>query len=1295
MNDLEMNNCGLNVDKILPLMEGNISRPDYHCPYTEAGVLLERMKTLRAQNDLKWIEQAAHYYACHSHLDSMNGIRDQEYAKTAHKLYAWMCEGSHYIPTIYPDQIKEKRDEIEKCIDDLRNRQATLKLIEDQKTYSFVSSMLPRLKMSNYILFPERKAKTLFYFLAYDSQLLANQLPLITEIIYLMKTNGLLSAPTNLEIQKLLKQEIDQYEEIINGLWFTDARDILKSKITEAVPLITLALLNSEHPEKEGINKRVLSARLCRYLSKLDIDSLLSDQLKNKAYTILTNESSLNDRIGWNELLHFELLHFIAQIINIHIDASSNASADPQEDKWEQYSNGKNSLTLDKDGFTLSSQFTHATRSWRGRKEKVALMDNRVFIASFSKPTYLFNACKSIADFQLYWHQLAEDYPLFRQPDSPDSLPAETASAADEEPRTDYPEINEEITIGIIGPDATKQYIEGIVLDDGYRGQKAILPLTQINACYFCIPDFEQYFVCNDTYKVKVMEINKEGIRVSLAQSYNDFVYAENVQRKKLPAMIAEYEGNKIKWLLSTGSTCTTSTNRWIKPKTGDIYQVEFLLDTNGSKPKINVGKVKADITEAEFKKEVCQHLSEFTNHLRKYQIVSYERKKEERTLKEINNPFANALQKLNLDNLLLQQAENTETEIKEEETDVLLAPRAEQGINHETAQELIFCLDQLATGLEEPIDRFNAYNFLRLLCCFTGSKNTATYYELCADYIYEINQLAIQPYSTRFSQENIQRFNILSARMEQLGVKQYAASFGFCQQIIHILCAIVQSDSKQLEQLICNEDRTIAELARYFRMIPLLTEDDTDLQHIIYKNINTLLGVKSPEKKGPPSIPVYFGHEGVEREFKSSAFIHPDKDTDEDQSMALARVIASFMNTDGGTLYIGVNDNGYLTGIQQDMRFVHNDCDIYLRTVNRNILRLLGDKQTFNRYQEYIRCDFHEYGNGRMVLAFRVPPINEVVKVNGTIYTRSGSSCIGKPQENISGFTAIRHSLKLDSTPRLPEFPTVFSAEKGEYVFAQPTAITAPSPLLPAIAEEEGKEKEEMPQTLFPFVETLSPATPAPKKKKTSFNISTSCLRNNPLQKKAELGYTGSFLFVSIFANGKIACSPSPKIGVWGGDEAGKVFFSYDTEGNEEYLVSVFTTGEVGISNLKKGITFTNVPTAFVNNVNELMFCSPASKDKYLLLIAEKNGDKRYRIIRLSDFEKSMSIQPKLTTLLIPEKGRYIFAEILDEDIMKDIEDDKISLDSFDEYNAGRIWEHTSYKNGLDTISRLCGLSY
>lgn len=1295
------NNTPLNIEKVVSFIKEDIFSKEYHCPYTDAAIVLETLRKLHEEHDLKWIEQAARYYALYSHNLLQDEEEDPQYHQTAYRLYTWISEGSRYLQTVYPEQLAAKREEMEQYIESLRARRNALNLIKDKQADSFIRTMLYKLQASDYLLYASHKIEMFLYFLAYDKSLLRKQLPIIAETIYLLKKNGVISDNHNATLQNILKLEIEQYEIIISELWHTNAQCVLQTKIEEAIHLIVLSLLSNKVPFEETDNTRILSARIYRYLSRLDTP--FSSQLKNKAYTMLTGESSLEKRLDWEHLLNFELNRFIAQMVNIRID-ELNMPAEPQDNKWKQYSNGHNTLTLDKDGFTLSTLFPHSTHTWKGRKERAALMENRVFIALFSKPTYLFNNCKSIAELQLYWHQLTEDYPLYErnQPESPqNSSILETSFTETKDSNTKYPSANEEITIGIIGPDRTRQYLEGVILDEQYRGVKAILPLTQINACYFCIENFENYFSSNDTYKVKVLSSSNEGVRVSLASRYNEFVYAENVKRKKIPAMIADCEGNKIKWLLITGATSTTPINRWIKPRVGDIYQVEFPDNNTFLNNNINIGKVKADISVEAFYQEVHTHLQEFFTHLREYQNNTLERQIKEQTLKLKNNPFVNALQKIDIQSVLSSDVAETYIMEEEQETEekTKKSGKAENKtwpINEEVAKELIFCLDQLSKELNEPNEQFNAYNFLRLLCLFSGEKEKATYYGLCAEYIYNINQIAILPSGERFSHDNIQRFNILLARMEQLGIKQYGITFEFCQKIVHILSLMADNNTDRLKQLMQSEDLTIAELARYFCMSTLLSKEDTELQHIIYKNINSLLGIKEQKKEEAPSIPVYFGHEGVEREFKSSAFGHAKKDAREDQSMVLARVIASFMNTDGGTLYIGVNDKGYLTGIQEDLKLVHNDCDIYLRTVNHNIICLLGEgKEDYNRYQEYIRCNFQEYGKERIVLAFRVAPINEVVKVSGKIYTRSGSSCICKPEQNIHEFIAARRNLKLDSVARKPEFPTLFSAERNEYIFDESAPVTA----TPDITENNSHESISLSLFDNPQEESINApgpviAVPTTKKKKATFNIQTSVLRPNPLQKKTELGYNSNFQFISFFNNGKIAGSTSPKIGIWG-EDSGKVICSYDTEGDEELLVSVFKTGEIGISNLKKGFSQLNSPIVFVDNVNELFFCSPASKDKFLLLIAEKDGVKRYRIIRLSDFDKPLGIQPKLYTLLVPDKGNYIFAEILDKNIMGKIEDDKITLNSFDQYNAGHYWEHTSYKNGLDTISKLCNLPY
>ena len=433
--------------------------------------------------------------------------------------------------------------------------------------------------------------------------------------------------------------------------------------------------------------------------------------------------------------------------------------------------------------------------------------------------------------------------------------------------------------------------------------------------------------------------------------------------------------------------------------------------------------------------------------------------------------------------------------------------------------------------------------------------------------------------------------------------------------------------------------------------------------------------------------IPVFFGHEGVEKEFKTSAFIHADKNATEEQSLVLARVIASFMNTEGGTLYIGVNDKGYLTGLDQELRFAHNDSDVYLRSVNQNVIRLLGKKEDRDRYQAYIRCRLYEYEDGRLVLAFRVAPINEVVEVKGEVYTRSASSNLIKPVGNVADFVKLRHRQKLDSVPKMPEFPAYFSAERNEYIFDKRSVV----PEMTAV-----QEVEAVAPVLSVNEENVQEKALRTKNANTQINlgIRTSALRCNPLQKKHDLEYTPNHVFVSLFKNGKIAYSVSPKIGKWGG-EGGSVIFSYNPEDKEDLLVTVFKNGEVGLSNLKKGMSQPNMLFAFVGSIDDILFISPARSTDYLLLISDKEGEKRYRIVPLDMLEKSMSIQPKSNLVLVPEKGIFVFAEILIPELVNSLDDEKSLQDTFDQYCAGRLWEHNSYIKNVDKISNLCNVPF
>lgn len=1277
------------------------------CPsqYQASNLLLRKAQLLYRNNDASWLEAIAAFEELHAECllnDNKNAIG---IFSVALDIYKWISEGSDYLQSVYKDEAERKRQEIYRRMDCLQWKIEACQCISEQKTELQLVSMLHRLKASGNLWHAEKEIKQLLYLLSYDTTILSKALPLIIHLIHELIASNLTGKNELSELFDILKKKVQTAEDKVAEVWYMDEWEIVHPIITNAIQMHSLLYLVSKEVEDASSDQALIAARICRYLSR--IPSVYVDILKNKSYTLLTGENRLNGRINWERLCNFDERNFLEQLVTIEIE-SPTCSAFEQASKWRQYSSAMNTLTLDNDGFTLSTHLPQTTHSWKGRKDRVSVLNNRLFVALFTKPVSSFDSCKTIKDYRLYWKQLASDFSislpenkqvcnLFAEEDIFDMR----NKAVEETPESIYPSPDEQVSIRIVSIDKDSQSIYAEIINEAYRGIKARLPFAYINSSYSIIPGFTDMFAVNQMFKVRVKEVDRGEILLSLIQDFNEFVYPECVRRKSLLGKVVEMRDKKVWWLLSSGVTATTNQTSHKKYRIGDIFKVEYEgLLSRKLKNNINVRSHVAHPDEEAFMKSVQENISDFFIFLTKDVYKGNDDSELLNELKKENNPFFVALKDLSLDNsnMQLQELETVDEEKEEtieKEVKNILSDHSDLTI--EMARELIYCVDSLSMDLEDSIERFNVYNILGLLCNLAGNQTLASYYQICADYIYNVEVLMTEPYHNRFSEPNIQKFRDLLKRMEQMEVERYGRNLKLCRQVISVLQSLYEEDSLSLlNTFIQDKNPVVSELARYFSIIRLLREKDTELQEVIYKSINLLLGFKETAKKKKTYIPVYFGHEGMEKEFKTSAFIHADKNAGEEQYVVLARVIASFMNTDGGTLYIGVNDQGYLVGLEQELKHARNDSDVYLREVNKNIISQLGDKEGRSRYQENIRCRLYEYEDGRMVLAFRVAPINEVVKVKGVVYTRTGSSSMAKEVSNVDEFVKLRRNLKLDSTPKKPEFPLFYSEERNEYIFKVQQDLSfkqveGERSFVDIMWSSVEEQREEM---VLEADKKREKTREKNRAKGKAYVCMTSATRTNPLLKKPEHGYTPGHLFVSLFANGKIASSPSPKIGVWG-DDGGRVVFSYNPDDKEDLLVTVFTNGEVGLSNLKKGISQTNTPLAFIDSVDNLLFMAPARKTDYLLLISEKEGEKRFRIITLDDFEKSMSIQPRNTLVLEPEKGLFVYAEILSAELVASLSEDKLSLKEFDQYNGGRRWEHISYKSDVTLIGKACGITF
>ena len=1262
--------------------------------YPASDVLLKKARFLYRNQEIGWIEALAAFQEKHGDCLALDGKDAAKALEKAFDLCRWMGEESDYLQTVYQRRADEKRTELFDRMDRLSLKLKVCHCLSEGKTNEYLKAVLRKLEQSGNIWHVHDEILKIYYLLSYDLTGFSQNLPVLIDIVCRLITNGLMTEEECDDFSGVLKRKAKEMDDKVSEYWFSDDWDTLHPLITESVRLHTFVFLICGQCRQKEDDLSLIAARICRYLSR--IPSPYSELLKNKSYTLLTGENTLGDRIQWEHLQHFDEIKILERLIMIQADDKACLFQEDSK-KWRQCRNEKNMITLDNDGFTLSPLVELGCNSWKGRKDRATVLKNRLFVASFSRLSLNFDACKNIRDFRSYWNLVAEDYPLSQ----PMSSPAFVDTGSDEK-EIEIPEIEMEeeevetdhflrpdqrVKVRILHIDKEDMSLKMEIIDAPYRGMKACLPFAYINSCYYIIPGFMDMFAVNEIFRAKVKSVEGSEVKLSLIQDFNEYMYPDCVRKKNVIGKVIDIAEGKVWWLLSTGMTATT-TNPHKKYKAGNFYKVEYGgLSADKLKNTIKVLSHIPFPDEKGFYNNVLENLRSFFFFMTKEVLKVNKGKEELQRLKEKNNPFFVAFQSLNLEvpESALDESAQTD-EMPESESKTVTPDLYDESdrITVSQLKELIYCVDSLIGDSEDICGCFNAYNVLIFLCRFVGNKELADYYGLCSDYIYWVNSLDSELLKNRERVECRQTFKGLSDRMEALDMDRYSLRLRNNKQVIRVLqtwfdsrpLTSVQSD---LQSFMQNKNRTVAELARYFNIMSYLKEKDDDLQELICENINVLLGCKVWEKKPRVYIPVFFGHEGVEKEFKTSAFIHADKNATEEQSLVLARVIASFMNTEGGTLYIGVNDKGYLTGLDQELRFAHNDSDVYLRSVNQNVIRLLGKKEDRDRYQAYI--------DGRLVLAFRVAPINEVVEVKGEVYTRSASSNLIKPVGNVADFVKLRHRQKLDSVPKMPEFPAYFSAERNEYIFdkrsvvLEMTAVQEVEAVAPVLSVNEENVQEKALRT---------------KNANTQINlgIRTSALRCNPLQKKHDLGYTPNHVFVSLFKNGKIAYSVSPKIGKWGG-EGGSVIFSYNPEDKEDLLVTVFKNGEVGLSNLKKGMSQPNMLFAFAGSIDDILFISPARSTDYLLLISDKEGEKRYRIVPLDMLEKSMSIQPKSNLVLVPEKGIFVFAEILIPELVNSLDDEKSLQDTFDQYCAGRLWEHNSYIKNVDKISNLCNVPF
>lgn len=244
----------------------------------------------------------------------------------------------------------------------------------------------------------------------------------------------------------------------------------------------------------------------------------------------------------------------------------------------------------------------------------------------------------------------------------------------------------------------------------------------------------------------------------------------------------------------------------------------------------------------------------------------------------------------------------------------------------------------------------------------------------------------------------------------------------------------------------------TLARLVSSYNMLATSgTIDDCDSLKFIRKRIADLLGVNSETHHLK-----HYGSESQYVEFKSSLVFpamkkgetHSDADK-ERQHQEILQIIAGFLNSTGGTLFLGVNDQHYEKGLQEDFAYLPKN----VRTVDNlcvyldNLVRA-GYDQGAN-VGNYVHISPDEESE-RGVVVVKVDPSRRPVTLGGNIFVRQSSSTVPMLDADRRIFIADRER-RYDEMMRiagveLPAEPSGGDVASGDVVAGDMAAVVPAS---------------------------------------------------------------------------------------------------------------------------------------------------------------------------------------------------------------------------------------------------------
>jgi hypothetical protein len=549
-------------------------------------------------------------------------------------------------------------------------------------------------------------------------------------------------------------------------------------------------------------------------------------------------------------------------------------------------------------------------------------------------------------------------------------------------------------------------------------------------------------------------------------------------------------------------------------------------------------------------------------------------------------------------ENLILNYAEDRvyETKEKEEEEKEIVQP--EVMMDDTYLKELIYIIDRKAVTDDNYVNTYNYLAFARLLTMLVKDKDHAQYYAECMALIQMLQHFAI---NGSVDQEKLLELSHSTG----LSIQNYPVLQSKLTELQLVACMDHPEKNEMAWQLA--QDSTDEHLQNLSRMVLSynllrgfgLVKERAAVQRCITEELHIEMDTVEP---------VYFGREDQHREFKTSLVYPAGNGMRYDlkaQRFVILKVIAGFLNSEGGKLYLGVNNEGVASGLESDIQFFGSldKFDLYLR--NQIVYEWGPDVNA------RIRSRLPESG-GKLVYELDIQPSPKPVKLDDNYYQRQGTSTWMLLGDDLAAFMERREKEVQD----LLQNQAALASQPQEVAGTELPAVELP---IEPVAVEEPKPEG-------------SPAQEALNVKKESHVILTSVIRENPVQDWEENYGVDAVCYLHFLPGSEYMVT---RDGIYDETDLSLCIKEYD-----EYVVMVYEDGtalKVAVSALidKKD------RVKYKRKSGKVIFACPAKGSDLLLTatLSDNAHHKHYRLDKLSRVkEKKMTEGGELLTSMANE---------------------------------------------------------